>query len=163
MRIELTRCTVRSWRRSDAPSVARHANNRKVWLHLRDRFPHPYSLEDAEAFIEAALKRTPETFFAIEVDGEAAGSIGFGLAAKANRFRFTNRFGMQLLFFGLGQHLYAIALGFGRLTHRGVELLLFAQSFLLLDLYVLLLAYDLNLDGLGLHFLVGDVFLQRVR
>jgi RimJ/RimL family protein N-acetyltransferase len=81
----LKRCTVRSWRLTDAPSVARHANNRKIWLHLRDRFPHPYTLADAEQFIAGALSRRPETFFAIEVDGEAAGSIGFGLQEDVER------------------------------------------------------------------------------
>jgi RimJ/RimL family protein N-acetyltransferase len=83
--IKLQRCTVRSWRQADAPSVAQHADNRKVWLQLRDRFPHPYGLEDAERFIDAALAREPETFFAVEVDGAAVGSIGFGLQQDVER------------------------------------------------------------------------------
>ena len=36
---------------SDAPSMARHANNYNVWRNLRDYFPHPYKLEDAIYFI----------------------------------------------------------------------------------------------------------------
>jgi len=31
----------------DAESLVKHANNRKVWLGLRDLFPHPYTIEDA--------------------------------------------------------------------------------------------------------------------
>ena len=76
MRLELDTCVVRSWRLDDAESVARHANNRAVWIHLRDGFPHPYGREDAAAFLATVLQQTPERTFAIEVDGEASGSIG---------------------------------------------------------------------------------------
>ena len=46
-------------------------------MNLRDRFPHPYSLEDARNFIRMAQQKEPESFLAIEVGGEAVGSIGF--------------------------------------------------------------------------------------
>lgn len=39
---------------ADAESLAKHANNRRVWSNLRDHFPHPYELKDALAFIERA-------------------------------------------------------------------------------------------------------------
>lgn len=54
MQIDTDHCTLRSFRRADALSVARHANNRKIWLNLRDVFPHPYTAADAEAFIASA-------------------------------------------------------------------------------------------------------------
>jgi len=76
MELRLSHSVVRSWRASDAASIARHADNRRVWLNLRDAFPHPYGIEDARRYIEAALACDPETRFAIEVEGEAAGSIG---------------------------------------------------------------------------------------
>ncbi len=85
MQLELTRSTVRSWRESDAESLARHANNTKIWRNLRDAVPHPYALSDARAFIERARAMNPETFFAIEVDGEAAGGIGFTLHGDVER------------------------------------------------------------------------------
>jgi RimJ/RimL family protein N-acetyltransferase len=85
MRLTLDSCVLRSWQRDDAPSLARHANNRKIWLNLRDAFPHPYSGRDAEAYIAAARSGVPETRFAIEIDGEAAGSIGFRLGADVER------------------------------------------------------------------------------
>jgi RimJ/RimL family protein N-acetyltransferase len=85
MRLDLGRCTVRSWREEDATSLARYANNRNVWINLRDRFPHPYSLQDAEAFIGRALAMDPETVFAIAVEGEAVGGIGFGLQQDVER------------------------------------------------------------------------------
>jgi len=85
MRLELESCVVRSFRPSDAGSIARYADNREVWINLRDRFPHPYRLQDAETFIGKVLAMDPETAFAIEVDGEAAGGIGFGLQQDVER------------------------------------------------------------------------------
>jgi hypothetical protein len=38
---------IRSWCDTDVESLQRHANNRNVWLNLRDVFPHPYTIEDA--------------------------------------------------------------------------------------------------------------------
>lgn len=76
MEFALERCTLRPFRLTDQESIARHANDREVWINLRDRFPHPYTLADARAWIELVEKMMPVTHFAIEVDGEAVGSIG---------------------------------------------------------------------------------------
>ena len=64
---------------ADREPLAKHANNPKVAANLRDGFPSPYTLEDADRFIALAGTRSPRTFFAIEVDGEAAGGIGLVL------------------------------------------------------------------------------------
>jgi [ribosomal protein S5]-alanine N-acetyltransferase len=85
MLLKLHRCEVRSYRRSDAPVMAPYANHREVWLNLRDAFPHPYGVADAEAFIERALGDDPETMFAIAVDGRAVGGIGFSLHSDVER------------------------------------------------------------------------------
>jgi RimJ/RimL family protein N-acetyltransferase len=77
MNIVLARCTVRSWERRDAASMARYADNRNVWLNLRDAFPSPFTVSHGKIFIRAARRASPETRFAIAVDGEAVGSIGF--------------------------------------------------------------------------------------
>ena len=68
---------VREWQVADAESLPLQANDRRVWLGLRDAFPHPYGVEDARRFISMALQKTPRTFFAIEVDGRVAGGIGY--------------------------------------------------------------------------------------
>jgi RimJ/RimL family protein N-acetyltransferase len=81
----LERCIVRSWRPSDVESLARHADNRKIWINLRDAFPHPYTNRDARDFIRTALQRTPETTFAIAVNEEAVGSIGYVLHPDVER------------------------------------------------------------------------------
>jgi ribosomal-protein-alanine N-acetyltransferase len=83
--MKLTRCEVRSWAMSDVDALARCANNRKIWLNLRDAFPHPYTKHDAREFIRSVRERAPETTFAIAVDGEAAGSIGFILHRDVER------------------------------------------------------------------------------
>lgn len=69
--------TLRRWRESDLDSLVRYANNRAVWLNLRDRFPHPYTRGDAEGWI-ALCKSEPEPAlqFAIDLDGEAIGGVG---------------------------------------------------------------------------------------
>jgi RimJ/RimL family protein N-acetyltransferase len=76
LEIRLSTCVVRSWRVEDAPTVARHADNRAIWRNLRDAFPHPYSVADARRFIAAARERDPQTVFAIAVDDEPVGGIG---------------------------------------------------------------------------------------
>ena len=85
MRIPLSIGEVRSFVESDAESLPGHANNRKVWLNLRDAFPHPYTRADADAFVRATLEQEPETRFAIAVDGVAVGGIGFGLHIDVER------------------------------------------------------------------------------
>jgi RimJ/RimL family protein N-acetyltransferase len=77
MRIPLSRAEVRSWQPGDAETLAAYANNRKIWRNLRDAFPSPYTVEDARAFIHSSLAQVPESRFAIVVDGQAVGGIGF--------------------------------------------------------------------------------------
>jgi [ribosomal protein S5]-alanine N-acetyltransferase len=67
---------LRPWAVGDEPSLVWHANNYKIWRNLRDGFPHPYTLADAKQWISFAQKKSPQTLFAVEVDGEAVGSVG---------------------------------------------------------------------------------------
>ena len=85
MKLSLTRSVVRSWSNDDLGSLVKYADNRKIWLSLRDRFPHPYTRRDGRDFIQLARSQRPETMFAIEVDGEAAGGIGFVPHADVER------------------------------------------------------------------------------
>jgi ribosomal-protein-alanine N-acetyltransferase len=70
---------VRSWDWRDRDAIVRHANNRKISINLRDRFPYPYSTSDARSWLEMVVGNKPETNFAIDVAGEAVGGIGFTL------------------------------------------------------------------------------------
>jgi RimJ/RimL family protein N-acetyltransferase len=85
MLLHLKTCDVRSWAMADVDSLARHANNRSIWINLRDAFPHPYTKQHAREFIRTIRQRTPETVFAIVADGEAIGSIGFVLHPDVER------------------------------------------------------------------------------
>ena len=50
----------------------------KIWLNLRDRVSRiPTRTRDGRDFIHSRAAERPETMFAIEVDGEAVGGIGF--------------------------------------------------------------------------------------
>lgn len=79
MKLELASCTVRSWEWRDRDAIVRHANNRKVSINLRDRFPYPYTISDARTWLEMVVGHEPVTNFAIDVAGEAVGGIGFTL------------------------------------------------------------------------------------
>jgi len=77
VRLSLPHCTIRPWAATDAAALVRHASDREVWRNLRDRFPHPYTDADAASWLGFVAGQTPPTHWAIEVDGEAAGGIGF--------------------------------------------------------------------------------------
>lgn len=76
MEIKLKNCLLRGWQAGDEDSLALHANNYQIWRNVRDRFPYPYTLEDAQRWIEHASGEEPKTHFAITVDGIAVGGIG---------------------------------------------------------------------------------------
>src|SRR5437762_1299050 len=85
--LKLARCTVREWRPGDAPSLAKHANNIKVWRNLHDAFPHPYTRADAVEWIKQTSKEHADTVFAIEVDGSAVGGVHFPYRSATPRPR----------------------------------------------------------------------------
>ena len=94
MELKLERCTIRDYRLGDAESLARHANNRKVWLGLRDAFPHPYRIEDAKKFLQGPVPGLPRLNFCIDIGGAAVG--GIGLRPGEDVHRHTAEFGYWL-------------------------------------------------------------------
>jgi [ribosomal protein S5]-alanine N-acetyltransferase len=92
--LRLKRCTIRDYRLSDAESLAKHANNRKVWFGLRDAFPHPYTIEDAKNFLGGSSPDLPRIHLCIEINGEAVG--GIGLRPGEDVHRHTAEFGYWL-------------------------------------------------------------------
>lgn len=85
MEIDCGTCLLRALIPADAVTLAALANDRDVWLNLRDRFPHPYSLADAEAWIASSSAHTPQTSFGIIVDGQAVGGISLMLGQDIER------------------------------------------------------------------------------
>lgn len=79
--------TLRPWRGSDAAELLPHANDPLVAQNLRDAFPYPYTLADAEAFVAACVAREGQgqLLRCVEVEGRAAGSIGLFLGEDVYR------------------------------------------------------------------------------
>ena len=61
---------------ADAMIFALHANNRSIWLNLTDRFPHPYTIENAQDFIQLTLVPKPTQVLGIYIEEEPIGAIG---------------------------------------------------------------------------------------
>ncbi len=61
---------------ADAKLLSEYANNKSIWDNLRDFFPYPYQIEQAEEFIEFVLKTTPRQNFAIRYGGHFVGIMG---------------------------------------------------------------------------------------
>jgi RimJ/RimL family protein N-acetyltransferase len=76
---------LRPLRINDKFRLAELANNSKIAVNLRDGFPHPYTIEDAEKFIENFGVQIPQQVFAIEYDGEYTGNIGLHKATDVYR------------------------------------------------------------------------------
>jgi ribosomal-protein-alanine N-acetyltransferase len=102
MQLKLTRCDVRSWHADDVPSLVEHANNRQIWINLRDRFPHPYTRANGQAFIRDSRMMRPETFFAIAVNHAAVGGIGFVPQADVDRMSAEVGYWLGEAFWGKG-------------------------------------------------------------
>lgn len=76
---------IRCWNDRDLDALVKHADNRKIWLNLRDGFPHPYTAENGRSFLKAAGLQDPVTFFAIATADEAIGGIGITLNRDVHR------------------------------------------------------------------------------
>jgi RimJ/RimL family protein N-acetyltransferase len=94
MLIKTDLCGLRPWRTGDENSLAQHANNFKIWLNVRDIFPHPYTLADAHAWIQKANTLQNCLNLAIEADGAAIG--GVGLILKEDVYRRSAEVGYWL-------------------------------------------------------------------
>ena len=109
MQLVLERCTIRPWRLDDAESLARHANNRKIWLAVRDLFPHPYTIQDAHEFLQRTISEGSAMKFCIEIDGVAVGGIGVHPGEDVHRHTATMGYWLGEEFWGRGVMTEAVA------------------------------------------------------
>ena len=93
---------IREWRPADAADLARLADDREIWLGLRDLFPHPYGIGDAVAFIALAGSMDAQTYFAIDVDGVLAGGIGYTSRTDVERIGAEVGYWLGRAFWGRG-------------------------------------------------------------
>ncbi|MFX4929708.1 GNAT family N-acetyltransferase, partial [Acinetobacter baumannii] len=76
---------VRDFSLADAESLALNANDKDVSLNLRDAFPFPYTITDAQDWIALVTSMHPSTNFALDVDGKAVGGIGLKMQEDVHR------------------------------------------------------------------------------
>jgi RimJ/RimL family protein N-acetyltransferase len=85
---------LRPFKDADAKCLAELCNNKKIWDNLRDYIPFPYTEENAIEFIKYCQAESPQQTFAIEYNGEFAGSIG--LVMQTDVYRLTAEIGYWL-------------------------------------------------------------------
>jgi RimJ/RimL family protein N-acetyltransferase len=120
---------VRPWRESDIDSLAEHANNINVASNLRDRFPHPYTRSNARDFLKYAVSLADQSNLAIEVDGVAAGAIGYVAGSDVERFSAEIGYWLGQAFWGRGIATEALVLMTGHAFEELNLLRLFALPF----------------------------------
>ena len=77
---------LRPARTGEVTRISALAGNRKVWINLLDRFPHPYAPDDARAFLDdLSLQIGPPTHLAITLADELVGMAGFDRLSDVHR------------------------------------------------------------------------------
>jgi RimJ/RimL family protein N-acetyltransferase len=76
IRLTNANVTLREFTPDDKYRLAELANNPKISINLRDGFPNPYTISDAESFLEKYAKLDSSQILAIEYNGVYAGNIG---------------------------------------------------------------------------------------
>ena len=67
---------LRPFKPEDVQSLVAYANNMAIAKNMANQFPHPYTAEHANTFIDIATKGNPPHILAIDIDGKASGGIG---------------------------------------------------------------------------------------
>lgn len=75
MELKAGNIVLRPLRKTDALRLTELADNEKISRNLRDGFPNPYTLIDAENFLQSFANQDPVTFFGIDFNGEYVGNI----------------------------------------------------------------------------------------
>ena len=103
MRIDLQNgYQIRSYEPDDHVALVKYANNRNVWLNLRDIFPHPYTEEDANFWLSHVLNQDPEVSFAIALETELIGGVGIVLNSDIHRLSAEIGYWLAEPFWGKG-------------------------------------------------------------
>ena len=76
---------LRPWKKSDMKFLLKYADNPRIAMNLTDMFPHPYTKQAGKRFLKMACSTDPVRIFAIEINGEAVGSIGITLGFDIRR------------------------------------------------------------------------------
>ncbi len=71
--------SLRPWTLADTTVLTDYYNNVNIWNNLRNYIPHPYTIEDAEKFINTQIEIFPTLNFAILNEEKIVGGIGITL------------------------------------------------------------------------------------
>ncbi|MCL1553094.1 GNAT family N-acetyltransferase [Xanthomonas nasturtii] len=77
---------LRRWRQDELDALLQHANDPLVPRGLSERFPHPYTRADGEAFLAGRVVDLQHPLLAIEIDGQACGTIAVRPGQGERRF-----------------------------------------------------------------------------
>ncbi len=77
---------LRKLKLTDVDVFCNLANNKNIWLYMRDIFPHPYTKEDAINFINFSNKNDASYVFAIIYNEELVGATGLHRLTDINRY-----------------------------------------------------------------------------
>ena len=89
--------TLRRYREDDAVVLQKLADDREVSRFLRDRFPHPYTFEDARDWIERACAETESPPLTFAISGASATMLGtIGLDRQGDVYRHSAELGYWL-------------------------------------------------------------------
>lgn len=129
MEFKTRQLTLRPYKETDAADIAKSANDQEI-AHNLATLPHPYTLNDAKTFLakvfEESLKK-PQTnyYWAVEVKGQYAGSIGLHLNKEENHIGEIG-YWLARLFWGKGLMTKSVKIisrfGFNQLKLKRLEI-----------------------------------------
>ena len=94
MELKGTGFIIRAWKQGDEVSLQKNANNPKVSACLMDRFPSPYTMDDAIFWVNNLANQSPLVNLAITINDEVVG--GIGLEPRQDVYRKTALIGYWL-------------------------------------------------------------------
>jgi RimJ/RimL family protein N-acetyltransferase len=93
---------LKPWAIEDAIILAESLDNIKIWNNLRDYLPSPYTLEDAQTFIEKQKDLFPLQNFAIVCDEQIVGGIGINLLSDIYKMNVELGYWIAEPYWGVG-------------------------------------------------------------
>lgn len=102
--IEAGQSVLRQWQLEDEQSLVRHANDRRVSIDLRDRFPFPYTAGHAKEWLARTVPADPPTNLAITdpATGEAVGGVTLMLQTDIERINAEIGYWLGVAYWGRG-------------------------------------------------------------
>jgi RimJ/RimL family protein N-acetyltransferase len=94
--------SLQPWKKEDAITLSGYYNNPNIWINLRDNIPNPYTLEDAEKFIEAQSELLSLQNFSILNGNEITGGIGITLLQDVYKMNVEMGYWVAEPFWGQG-------------------------------------------------------------